>query len=153
MMLSGCWLGNLCAHLQAVSFTLVDQVVSLIMSLHGTQKLSPKLLMDKRPVVSRMVKKLFRYLHADLAICHVRAVSLIWSIDSMSRPHEVESIIAQSMCSPELKTHMRRTRLLEYFGDCQVSKHASCHYHARSALRAASRRAPHAGAKIAAKPA
>jgi hypothetical protein len=66
MMLSGCWLGNLCAHLQAVSFTLVDQVVSLIMSLHGTQKLSPKPLMDKRPVVSRMVKK-------------VRTSDYIWS--------------------------------------------------------------------------
>ncbi|KAG2044595.1 Dopey, N-terminal-domain-containing protein [Suillus americanus] len=87
--------------LEAVSFTLVDQVVSLILSLHGAQKLSPKLSMDKRPVVGRMVKKLFRYLHADLATCHVRAVSLIWSIESTSRPHEVESIIAQSMCSPE----------------------------------------------------
>ncbi|KAG2744495.1 hypothetical protein P692DRAFT_20837634 [Suillus brevipes Sb2] len=99
------WLYSIldCLNLEAVSFTLVDQVVSLIMSLHGTQKLSPKPLMDKRPAVSRMVKKLFRYLHADIAMCHVRAVSLIWSIDSMSRPHEVESIIAQSMCSPELK--------------------------------------------------
>ncbi|KAG2350958.1 hypothetical protein BDR05DRAFT_955104 [Suillus weaverae] len=90
-----------CLDLEAVNFTLVDQAVSLILSLHGTQKLSPKLSMDKRPVVSRMVKKLFRYLHADLATCHVRAVNLIWSIESTSRPHEVESIIAQSMCSPE----------------------------------------------------
>lgn len=97
------WLYSMldCLDLEAVSFTLVDQVVSLILSLHDAQKLSPKLSMDKRPVVSRMVKKLFRYLHADLATCHVRAVSLIWSIESMSRPHEVESIIAQSMCSPE----------------------------------------------------
>ncbi|KAG1868238.1 Dopey, N-terminal-domain-containing protein [Suillus subalutaceus] len=97
------WLYSMlnCLDLEAVSFTLVDQVVSLILSLHGAQKLSPKLSMDKRPVVSRMVKKLFRYLHADLATCHVRAVSLIWSIESTSRPHEVESIIAQSMCSPE----------------------------------------------------
>ncbi|KAG2138725.1 Dopey, N-terminal-domain-containing protein [Suillus bovinus] len=97
------WLYSMldCLDLEAVSFTLVDQVVSLILSLHGAQKLSPKLSMDKRPVVSCMVKKLFRYLHQDLATCHVRAVSLIWSIESTSRPHEVESIIAQSMCSPE----------------------------------------------------
>ncbi|KAG2155714.1 Dopey, N-terminal-domain-containing protein [Suillus clintonianus] len=97
------WLYSMldCLDLEAVSFTLVDQVVSLILSLDGAQKLSPKLSMDKRPVVSRMVKKLFRYLHADLATCHVRAVNLIWSIESVSRPHEVESIIAQSMCSPE----------------------------------------------------
>ncbi|KAG2076732.1 hypothetical protein BDR04DRAFT_1132425 [Suillus decipiens] len=97
------WLYSMldCLDLEAASFTLVDQMVSLILSLHGAQKLSPKLSMDKRPVVSRMVKKLFRYLHADLATCHVRAVSLLWSIESTSRPHEVESIIAQSMCSPE----------------------------------------------------
>jgi hypothetical protein len=97
------WLYSMldCLDLEVVSFTLVDQVVSLILALHGTQKFNPKLSMDKRPVVSRMVKKLFRYLHADLATCHVRAVSLIWTIESTSRPHEVESIIAQSMCSPE----------------------------------------------------
>ncbi|KIK32590.1 hypothetical protein CY34DRAFT_757573 [Suillus luteus UH-Slu-Lm8-n1] len=82
------WLYSMldCLDLEVVSFTLVDQVVSLIMSLHGTQMLSPKLLMDKRPVIS-LVKKLFRHLHTDLAICHMRAVSLMWSIDSMSRPH------------------------------------------------------------------
>src|SRR5882757_4119263 len=91
-------------YLQAVNFTLVDQVISLIVFLHGAQKLSPKLSMDKRPVVSRMVKKvrtfdcifsqsqsslaqLFRYLHQDLAISHVRAVNLIWSMESLSRPH------------------------------------------------------------------
>lgn len=44
-------------YLQAINFTLVDRVVSLIVSLHGTRRLSPKLSMDKRPVVSRMVKK------------------------------------------------------------------------------------------------
>ncbi|OAX42077.1 hypothetical protein K503DRAFT_863326 [Rhizopogon vinicolor AM-OR11-026] len=97
------WLHSLlnCLDLEAVNFTLVDQIVSLIVSLHGTQKLSPKLSMDKRPVVSRMVKKLFRYLHRDLATSHVRAVTLIWSIESLSQRHEVESIIAQSMSSPE----------------------------------------------------
>ncbi|KAG1754714.1 Dopey, N-terminal-domain-containing protein [Suillus paluster] len=97
------WLHSMldCLDLETVNFTLVDQAVSLILSLHGSQKLSPKLSMDRRPVVSRMVKKLFRYLHQDLATCHARAVNLIWSIESLSRPHEVESIIAQSMCSPE----------------------------------------------------
>ncbi|KAJ8582095.1 hypothetical protein M405DRAFT_582865 [Rhizopogon salebrosus TDB-379] len=81
------WLHSMldCLDLEADNFSLVDQVVSLVVSLHGTQKLNPKLSMDKRPVVSRMVKKLFRYLHQDLATSH----------------HELESIIAQSMSSPE----------------------------------------------------
>ncbi|KAG2738796.1 hypothetical protein P692DRAFT_20678813, partial [Suillus brevipes Sb2] len=66
-------------HIQVADSTPADQVVSLTLSLHEAQKLGPNLSMD--------TLLLFRYLHADLTNCHMRAVSLIWSVDSMSRPH------------------------------------------------------------------
>lgn len=43
------------------------------------------------------VLQLFRFLHQDWAIFHARAVTLVWTLESMAGPHFVESIIAQSM--------------------------------------------------------
>ncbi|KAG1771815.1 hypothetical protein EDD22DRAFT_768993, partial [Suillus occidentalis] len=66
--------------------TPADQVVLLILSLHEAQKLGPNLSMVKKVRTSDYIRTwLFRYLHVDLANYHMRAVSLIWSIDSMSR--------------------------------------------------------------------
>lgn len=49
------------------------------------------------------LQQLFEYLRPNCAVYHVRAVSLIWSLEaSTSHPH-TESIIAQSMASPEAR--------------------------------------------------
>jgi hypothetical protein len=46
-------------------------------------------------------RQLFEYLRPNCAVYHVRAVNLVWSLEaSTSHPH-AESIIAQSMASPE----------------------------------------------------
>lgn len=49
----------------------------------------------------KMVNKLLGYLHPEFAVYHVRAVNLIWSLDSATRRPHVESILAQAMTSPE----------------------------------------------------
>ncbi|KIJ66430.1 hypothetical protein HYDPIDRAFT_26778 [Hydnomerulius pinastri MD-312] len=97
------WLSDVlnCLDVEAIDFALVDRCISLIVSLQRSSKFSPKLQIDQRPVVSRMVKKLFKFLHQDWAIFHARAVNLIWTLESSTGRHYVESIISQSMSSPE----------------------------------------------------
>jgi len=48
-----------------------------------------------------MVNKLLKYLHPDYGVYHLRAVNLIWSLESSTTHSHVESILAQSMTSPE----------------------------------------------------
>ncbi|KAG8219398.1 Dopey, N-terminal-domain-containing protein [Butyriboletus roseoflavus] len=86
---------------ESIDFNLVDSCISILVSLQRSSKLVPKFVPDQRHVVSRMVKKLFRFLHQDFAIFHVRAVSLVWALELSTGHHLVESIIAQSMSSPE----------------------------------------------------
>lgn len=79
----------------------MDRLISLAISLHRNQYLEPKVAIDERPLMYKMVSKLLDYLRPDFAAYHVRAVTLIWSLqESTTRPH-VESILAQSMTSPE----------------------------------------------------
>ncbi|KAF9245665.1 Dopey, N-terminal-domain-containing protein [Melanogaster broomeanus] len=96
------WLGDVLDSLdvESIGFSLVDRCISLIFSLQRSSKLSPKCIIDQK-LVSRMAKKLFRFLHQDWAIFHVRAVNLLWTLESSTGRHYVESIVAQSMNSPE----------------------------------------------------
>lgn len=56
---------------------------------------------DDRPTMYKMVNKLLKYLRADCAVYHVRAVNLIWSLEAATKRSHVESILAQTMTSPE----------------------------------------------------
>ncbi|KAF9270860.1 hypothetical protein L218DRAFT_952937 [Marasmius fiardii PR-910] len=86
---------------ESANFTVVDRVVSLIVALHQTQGLEPNFSINERATMSKMVTRLMRYLRPDCAAYHVRAVNLIWALEaSTPRPH-IESILAQSMASPE----------------------------------------------------
>jgi hypothetical protein len=49
----------------------------------------------------KMVNKLMKYLHSDCAVYHVRAVNLIWSLEAATKRSHVESILSQTMTSPE----------------------------------------------------
>jgi hypothetical protein len=54
--------------------------------------------------MSKMVNKLLYYLRPEYTTYHVRAVNLVWSLESSARKPYVESIIAQSMISPESRS-------------------------------------------------
>ncbi|GLB43530.1 putative dopey, N-terminal [Lyophyllum shimeji] len=86
---------------ESANFTTVDRTVSLIVALHQTVNLTPRPSIDDRPTMYKMVNKLLKYLHANLASYHVRAVNLIWSLEAATKQPHVESILAQSMTSPE----------------------------------------------------
>ncbi|KAF8433477.1 Dopey, N-terminal-domain-containing protein [Boletus edulis BED1] len=60
-------------HFQNIDFNLVDSCISIFVALQRSSKFVPKLVADHKQVVSRMVKKLFRFLHQDWAVFHVRA--------------------------------------------------------------------------------
>lgn len=58
---------------------------------------------DDRGTMYKMVHKLLHYLQPMSAVYHMRAVSLIWSLQEVTtRPH-VESILAQTLNSPEFR--------------------------------------------------
>ncbi|KAF9225321.1 hypothetical protein BS17DRAFT_872565 [Gyrodon lividus] len=97
------WLSDVLDSLDVenIDFSLVDRCISIIVSVQRSSKLSPKFIIEQRLVVSRMVKKLFRFLHQDWAIFHARAVDLIWTLAFSTGRDYVESIVAQSMSSLE----------------------------------------------------
>jgi hypothetical protein len=86
---------------QSANFTIVDRTVSLVVALHQTNGLEPRMSIDNRPIMYKMVNKLMKYLRSDCAVYHVRAVNLIWSLEAATKRSHVESILAQTMTSPE----------------------------------------------------
>ncbi|KIK97672.1 hypothetical protein PAXRUDRAFT_824668 [Paxillus rubicundulus Ve08.2h10] len=102
------WLGDVLDSLDVgnIDFALVDRCISIIVSIQESSRLSPKFILDYRPVVSRMVKKLFKFLHQDWAVFHARAVNLLWTLESSTGRHYVESIVAHSVSTSDSRnTH------------------------------------------------
>ncbi|KAJ6623058.1 Dopey, N-terminal-domain-containing protein [Mycena sp. CBHHK59/15] len=97
------WLSSALASLEheSCNFTMVDRTISLIVALHGTKGLHPRLLVDERPTMYKMVNRLLKYLRPNFAVYHVRSVNLIWSLEAATSRSHVESILAQTMTSPE----------------------------------------------------
>ncbi|KAF9447031.1 hypothetical protein P691DRAFT_803039 [Macrolepiota fuliginosa MF-IS2] len=97
------WFGALLDSMEYESaiFTTVDRVISLGVSLHKNNFLEPKIDIDDRAVMSKMVNRLLHYLRPEYTTYHVRSVNLIWSLESSVKKPYVESILAQSMTSPE----------------------------------------------------
>ncbi|KAK0466281.1 Dopey, N-terminal-domain-containing protein [Desarmillaria tabescens] len=85
----------------SANFTTVDRAVSLVVALHHASGMEPKVHIDERPTMYKMMTKLLRYLRSDCAAYHVRAVNLIWALEAATKRPHVESILAQTMNSPE----------------------------------------------------
>ncbi|KAJ7750196.1 Dopey, N-terminal-domain-containing protein [Mycena metata] len=97
------WLSSVLATLEheTGNFTMVDRTISLIVALHETPSLLPRLLVDERSTIYKMVNRLLKYLRPHFSVYHVRAVTLIWSLANATSRSHVESILAQTMNSPE----------------------------------------------------
>lgn len=76
-------------------------MISLAVALHGNQFLEPRLTIDERPILDKMINRLLRYLQPTQSAYHVRAVNLIWSLESSTTHSHIESILAQCMASPK----------------------------------------------------
>lgn len=91
----------LISHTQSASFSTIDRTVSLVVVLCQAPALHPNIHIDDRPTMYKMMSKLLRYLRPDCSPYHVRSVNLIWSLDATTKKPHVESILAQTMTSPE----------------------------------------------------
>ncbi|KAG5220330.1 Dopey, N-terminal-domain-containing protein [Salix suchowensis] len=81
------------------SFTVVDRVASLAVALHQMKGIEPRLSLDHRATMSKMVTKLLRYLGPTYTAYHARAVSLLWALEASTTRSHVEAIIAQTMAT------------------------------------------------------
>ena len=79
----------------------MDRVVTLVTALHRTEYVQPSLTIQDRGTIQTMVTKLLGYLRADLVPYHARAVTLICGIETSTKMRHVESVIAQTMTSPD----------------------------------------------------
>lgn len=78
---------------------MVDRVVSLAVALHQMKGLEPRLSLDHRATMSKMVSKLLRYLGPTYTAYHARAVSLLWALEASTTRSHVEAIVAQTMAT------------------------------------------------------
>lgn len=79
----------------------MDRVVTVISALGRSQLLQPPLNINDRASMRKMVTKLLYYLKADTVAYHARAVHLICSLETSTTEKHVESVIAQTMASPQ----------------------------------------------------
>jgi hypothetical protein len=79
----------------------VDRVVTVIAALGRSDLIQPPLHINDRASMCKMVTKLLHYLNADTVAYHARAVHLICSLETSTTEKHVESVIAQTMASPE----------------------------------------------------
>ncbi|EJD54553.1 hypothetical protein AURDEDRAFT_156337 [Auricularia subglabra TFB-10046 SS5] len=89
------------------SFALIDRVVTLAVALSPSNVVQPKLAIDERTFVSKMVSLLFEYLAPDLAPYHVRSVHLVWALEQSTSRRHVEATIAQLLTTPEPRLAQR----------------------------------------------
>ncbi|KAH8998778.1 Dopey, N-terminal-domain-containing protein [Lactarius hatsudake] len=82
------------------TFLLVDQVITLLVSLQGFPRLQPPISINQRHVVFKLLRSLFRYLRPNYSMYHARAASLLWTLESTSAHRHIESIIAETLTSP-----------------------------------------------------
>ena len=75
--------------------------MTLIAALSRSELIQPRLNINNRVSMRKMVTKLLRYLKTNTVAYHARAVHLICSLDSGTTESHVESVIAQTMASPE----------------------------------------------------
>lgn len=106
------WTGAVLRRLKQVrSFAVVEGLVDLILKANRSKVFDPPVDVTADAVMSVVLDSLFRYLRADAALYHTRAVELIWDFNLLAEVHTLESVIARRMNSP---TH--RQEAFEAFG-------------------------------------
>ncbi|TFY67972.1 hypothetical protein EVG20_g3733 [Dentipellis fragilis] len=97
------WLVDILATLEhdSTTFIMIDQVVTFVVAMQQVTGLEPIISIQDRATLFKLVQTIFNYLRPSHSVYHVRAVNLIWALDSACKRRHVESIIAQSLNAPE----------------------------------------------------
>ncbi|TDL26444.1 hypothetical protein BD410DRAFT_521497 [Rickenella mellea] len=96
------WISELlkCLDLRGSSFLVTDRIISVAEAVSRAPSIQPVLILDDRAILAPMTNILLSYLRPERSPYHVRAVNLLWTLESCTARHHVESIIAQSLTSP-----------------------------------------------------
>ncbi|KAI0307632.1 Dopey, N-terminal-domain-containing protein [Multifurca ochricompacta] len=96
------WVHHLVTALETedTTFLLVDQVITLLVALQNAPGLQPAFSISQRHVIFKLLRMLFNYLRPNYAMYHARAASLLWIVEKSSSQRHVESIIAETLMSP-----------------------------------------------------
>ncbi|KAI0348103.1 hypothetical protein BDW22DRAFT_1350250 [Trametopsis cervina] len=92
-----------CLESKNSSFSVVDHVVSTAVKLQTVTRLQPKFNIDNRQVMAAFANPLLGYLRPPWASYHVRAVSLIWDLESRARHPQVVSVVSESLTCKDLR--------------------------------------------------
>ncbi|KAI0830814.1 Dopey, N-terminal-domain-containing protein [Trametes gibbosa] len=95
------WLSTLleCLNQTNVAFVTVDRFITVAIKIHHKRELRPDSKLDQRAYMVPMINVLLRYLRPSCSAYHARAVSLIWSLERLSKQLHVESVISESLSS------------------------------------------------------
>ncbi|KAI0081169.1 hypothetical protein K474DRAFT_1768894 [Panus rudis PR-1116 ss-1] len=88
-----------CIQSKTGTFAVVDKGISTIVNVQQAEGLRPKFSIDNRKTMTAMVKPLLWYLRPTYSPYHMRSVSLIWLLATLSKASHVESLVAVSISS------------------------------------------------------
>ena len=104
---------------QAATFPVVDRVVSAMVKLQQTTQLEPRFSLNQRHVVTSLTNsvscstamlmphayeddQILKYLRPQWASYHMRAVSLLWSLEVSASQPQIVSIISKALASQHI---------------------------------------------------
>ncbi|KAI0323044.1 Dopey, N-terminal-domain-containing protein [Amylostereum chailletii] len=101
------WLTDILSAIEhpSATFIVVDRAVSLLVAIQKFEGLRPSVSLHPRHTVFRLVNTLFRYLRPEYSAYHLRCVNLAWEFEGCTQGQHFESIIAQSLASPESRSN------------------------------------------------
>ncbi|KAG9047301.1 hypothetical protein FS842_000675 [Serendipita sp. 407] len=82
---------------QAHSFEIADNVVSLLIDLNKSGFIEPKVNINTRPLVGRIMNILLEFLRPQYVQYHARTTKLIWALEGSTTYRHVEALIAESL--------------------------------------------------------
>lgn len=109
---SRAWMAAVLIGLDKVhSFAVVSALVDVALRASRSALFHPPIDITAERVMPVVLDSLFRYLRADAAPYHARAVEILWEFNQLAEPHVLESVIARRMNSP-----FSRTEAFDAFG-------------------------------------
>ncbi|KAG8913507.1 hypothetical protein FRC01_004504 [Tulasnella sp. 417] len=88
------------------TFEVVDKAIGAFIAISSTQFITPRLAIDQRRAISKMVLVLLAFLRPQWVPYHVRAVQLIWSLEANTRHSHVEAVIAGSLSDADSRPQL-----------------------------------------------
>ncbi|KAE8270920.1 hypothetical protein A4X09_0g1426 [Tilletia walkeri] len=108
------WKGLLLHSLPSITdFAQVEPVFSLLFAAARCRALNRPIELDSREIMDQLSGKLFEYLHPGLSMFHLRAVQLLWELESFSGHAHLQSALTRRVTAMNVE---ERRKGFEVFG-------------------------------------